>query len=638
MSEDNTGAEFLNQRFPGLASSPEVKQAARRTQVRIGIEVPNNAEALIQNYLDRFTNIIESEDPKQKERSIKGLKKILTDRNIVRVEDIPEGYWKAQMGIVRSKGQAGDWQELSEEETLKIKREHLAKTKKDQKGSLEEWIDYLASDQSSYLPPHLKYWAFAGMLRLERYEKGREGKPGRFPERPTGRQRSIKMYPEVNERALRFFASAYEAMSKNQPIHFRHDIPPEARLAILGNLEKKDFRSLYGWGQEYFPPISKEEMQTTKGQWITYSQGSKSEALSRSLQGKGSGWCIAGENLAQEYLKNGNLFVYYTRDKEDKFTIPRVIIVSQGNRVTEVRGIEWEQNVDDHIKGTNIIVDKLKEIPGGKHFFETDADTKQLTIIDRKITSGMQLDRYELTFLYELDRPIKYFGNKKDPRIKELRSQRNQEEDLPIVFGCTPAQIAHRPEELRPDTKIYVGSLVPGIFDRLAKQQIEHVYTSFPEGKIRRQQIKIGGKTKTRLQLELFLACIDVSRWANNMIRSSDFMTLSTAQMLDTVRLKVGDLGCDDKHPTTDQLNQRARELGLELCPPEVGPQYRLQYKNQPLGESLNIGMKQISDSRGVPLVFVLGRHGGGLWLADRWAGSNEYWDPEHEFVFSLRK
>lgn len=652
MGEGNTGAEFLIQRYPGLAKSSEVAKATQRTKRRTGEVIPKDPEAQIQNYLDRFKKIVERDVPK--ENGVRRLKKILTDRYVVRVEDIPESYWQAQMRVVRQRGEAGDWQETSEEEQLRIKQEHLAQTKEDQKGSLEEWIDYLASDKSSYLPDHLKYWAFQGMLRLERYEKGdkEKGIPGRFPERSTGRQRSVKMFPEVNERALKFIAQAYDIQSKSQSINFRYDIPKSARQSFLQHLAKKDFRMLYGWGQEYIPPISEEEMKTTEGEWITYKQGSEPEALTRSLQGKGSGWCIAGEQLAQTYLSQGNLRVYYSKDGEGNSIIPRVVIVQKGTRVTEVRGIEWEENVDKYIKESSIIGDKLKEIPGGEDFFETDRDTKFLTQIDRKMSDGGILSSDELVFLYETEKPILYFGYKKDPRITELRSKRHAEEDMLIIFGCEPSQIAHSISQIHPDTKAYVGPIEPDIFDKL--QDIEHVYISFPEGKIRVEDLAIGGRSKNQLGNDLKQKNIECN-YVEDMIENPDFTTLPASEVIKTVRLKVQDLGFKNGATTTeiigtkDDIDEhgkpapftkgRITRLGLDLCLPEVGIYQRLKDTKQPLGEWYYIAMKPLTDRVGFPGVFELARVvGGGLWLVRQWALPAHRWSPEDRFVFSLRK
>lgn len=103
------------------------------------------------------------------------------------------------------------------------------------------------------------------------------------------------------------------------------------------------------------------------------------------------------------------------------------------------------------------------------------------------------------------------------------------------------------------------------------------------------------------------------------------------------IRLRVGDLGFPGG-ATTDQIFAKAQELGLELCPPEVGPQFRLQYVNQPMNEYVYVGMKQISDSGGYPHVFDVGRRDGGSWLSSDWAGPADQWDADNEFVVRLRK
>jgi len=59
--------------------------------------------------------------------------------------------------------------------------------------------------------------------------------------------------------------------------------------------------------------------------------------------------------------------------------------------------------------------------------------------------------------------------------------------------------------------------------------------------------------------------------------------------------------------------------LGLELCPADTGPHYRLKYRSRP-NEHIFIGMKQIRDSAGRARVFRLARDGDGLWLDGSWA------------------
>lgn len=75
---------------------------------------------------------------------------------------------------------------------------------------------------------------------------------------------------------------------------------------------------------------------------------------------------------------------------------------------------------------------------------------------------------------------------------------------------------------------------------------------------------------------------------------------------VDLVVVIVRDLGFKDvAHGVRrDVLYARALELGLQLCPAEVGPALRLLYKDQPRGEWLCIGMEPITVSDGNPNVF----------------------------------
>lgn len=158
------------------------------------------------------------------------------------------------------------------------------------------------------------------------------------------------------------------------------------------------------------------------------------------------------------------------------------------------------------------------------------------------------------------------------------------------------------------------------------------------EGKVRQETLTIGGKTSQELLAELAQYGFKIGSYARSMVESSAFTTLPEPQELDLVRLQVKDLGINKDLPTTDEIYAKAQELGLELCPAEVGPQYRLKYKDQPRGEWVAIGMKQIAGSDGYPGVFEVDHGGGGLWLSSGWARPGDGWNPGYRFVFSFRK
>jgi hypothetical protein len=64
--EGSKNPEFLQGKYD-LQKAPETKAAAERTEFRTGEKVPENPESLIQNYLDRFNDILERTDPEKRE-------------------------------------------------------------------------------------------------------------------------------------------------------------------------------------------------------------------------------------------------------------------------------------------------------------------------------------------------------------------------------------------------------------------------------------------------------------------------------------------------------------------------------------------------------------------------------------------
>lgn len=122
---------------------------------------------------------------------------------------------------------------------------------------------------------------------------------------------------------------------------------------------------------------------------------------------------------------------------------------------------------------------------------------------------------------------------------------------------------------------------------------------------------------------------------------------------LNIVRLRVADLGFPNGALTREIIGSagdrdlfghpapftggRGNQLGLVLCLPEVGPQFRLQYEDQPPGERVYVAMKPITASDGEPRIFVVEHSAKGLSLDAARARPEDEWAPEALFLFSFR-
>ena len=129
-----------------------------------------------------------------------------------------------------------------------------------------------------------------------------------------------------------------------------------------------------------------------------------------------------------------------------------------------------------------------------------------------------------------------------------------------------------------------------------------------------------------------------ISGWANDILGKPEFIVTSTKEVeVGLVNISVAELGFPNG-ATCKEIYQKVTELGLELCPPEVGPQLRLQYQNQPMNEQLFIGMEPIAGSDGRLGVFSVERAGDGRWLDTDYGGSGLVWSGSSRWVFLLRK
>ncbi len=246
------------------------------------------------------------------------------------------------------------------------------------------------------------------------------------------------------------------------------------------------------------------------------------------------------------------------------------------------------------------------------------ADTKRLNDIERKFHKGQKLDAEELRFIYEIDNVIESMHFNKGPRITKIKTGRDSLVDMMTIFECEPSQIARNPDEINENTKVYNGRLEPGIFDQLQKYSIEHVYTSFPDGKIGIYSVTAGSRNYLQLRGDLRKSGVMLDDSTIDLLKNGLNLTASVPQDERFVVLRVEDMGFPDpaqfdqevasnwyfQNPTTEQVYNRAKELGLDLCIPEAVPNFVSKYwKNF---KWVAFGMEPITNSRGEPKTFVL--------------------------------
>jgi hypothetical protein len=158
--------------------------------------------------------------------------------------------------------------------------------------------------------------------------------------------------------------------------------------------------------------------------------------------------------------------------------------------------------------------------------------------------------------------------------------------------------------------------------------------------------VEVGGLTKQELIQKLEQSSVLMNEYGDMLLADEKFTTSDTKYRLETVELSVEDLGFPDG-ATTSQIFKKAYELGLELCPLELGPHLRMQYLDQPEGDSGNpsqrnqapsgsitIASEILTENDDFPKGFYLRRMNGVLWLRGYIADHLHVWNPNDHFIF----
>lgn len=424
----------LPQKLPDLHKEPQVEKAVLRRKQNSRERIPNTPEAKIDSYLKRLEAVFLHPDEERRKRNVDLFKRVLYSELVISEDDAVEERLKVDQKIAYEQGH-GVIEITDERRDSPEVRRHAREAIRKQKESLDAWLDYFSSGDTNAYPAWFKYYVLRNVFNLQSLVKEEK------EDEETGEKRIVARYPKRNKRTLKPFPDIYRGkLSKI------FDIYKKCHLSEEEAMEDPELARFF---TEKFPLIYAEEslaaeleekpenLEETRGEWVKYQQGVEKdvETLVDSLQDKGTDWCTEGKAFAENQLKAGDFYVYYSYDTEGKATNPRIAIRMEGAKIAEVRGIVGGKHQELEPEMIDIATGKLQEFGAeGEKYKKKAADMKRLTALDKAMDKGEEPSFDDLLFLYEVDAPIRGFGNNRDPRIQKLLDQRDKSEDLKTIM------------------------------------------------------------------------------------------------------------------------------------------------------------------------------------------------------------
>ena len=413
-------------------------------------------------YLSRLDNMIEKHGDAIEQK----LWTASAENVVMDYEDIPDAYWKQQEQILRDNGQG---RELSRYEKEILAEDLIDK----QRQSITSWANYLGDKNCPY-PTWFKVYAFDGIskmsnaLNLDDADYNRRDNTTALSFPKLNAEILAKVYRQIND--------FYGVDKENWLAQYSDD----EKLVSL--VKSANFPKLYAKELVDTKVILKtpERTEDVHGDWFEYKLGDEEEIASLA---EGTRWCVVDPNVAHNYLVYGQYGNPeedddYDQDYEDddddwedgeeydeedddyddddqaetyeddgikvenpeaKFIIFRLedpnspgVFASNGSAsirldpdgmVAEVSGLGEGQAIEDAL--IPIVKEKTLSLPGGEKYLQKFDDKQTLIRLDKKMEKGQDLTKEELSFLYEIDRPIATLDtyNSKDPRITELKEK-----------------------------------------------------------------------------------------------------------------------------------------------------------------------------------------------------------------------
>ena len=422
---DRDTLRFIDRIYKDLYKSPEVLKHSS-----------GNETEKFKN-LEEYMNTLESvhERAAKSAERIKTIKRMYHNKYVIKRENIPDSYYELQerMALERGFGHV----KISDNQKVRLQAEVI----ENQQTSLDRWIDYFISEDAKFYPFWAKYWAFQGMLKMGIYDKEK----GTFSRRTKD---TAAPFIDLNREALAESLDLVIKMIGKEPIDDRD-------LEII--VKSGSFSKIYTYVLTKILTNNENIIKRDQGIWVKYNQGSDHMPLVNSLKGYNTGWCTAGESTAESQLKCGDFYVYYTLDEKNEYKVPRIAIRMEGDRIGEIRGIASHQNVESNME--KVVEEKLKDFPDKDRYYRRVSDMKKLTELYNKYEKEEEFSIDELRFLYEIDGKIQGFGYEEDPRIMEIKFERDMKDDLSRIWNCDKSLIALKNEKYDANTVFYDGSI-----------------------------------------------------------------------------------------------------------------------------------------------------------------------------------
>ena len=379
-------------------------------------------------YLSRLDRMIEKHGDKVEQK----LWAASAENLVMDYEDIPDAYWKQQEQILRDNGQG---RKLSEYEKEILAEDLIDK----QRESITSWANYLGDKNCPY-PLWFKVYAFDGIskmsntLNLDDADYNRRDNTTALSFPKLNAEILAKVYRQIND---------FYGVDKENWLSKHSDDEKLVSLVKSANFPKLYAKELVDTKVILKTP---ERTEDVHGDWFEYKLGDEEEIASLA---EGTRWCVVDPNVAHNYLVYGEYGHSKSTGADEesnskaKFIIFRLkdpnspgIFASNGSAsirldpdgiVDEVSGLNEGQAVEDAL--VSIVKEKALSLPGGEKYLQKFDDKQALIRLDKKMEKGEDLTKEELSFLYELDRPIATLDtyNDEDPRIPELRRKYNIE-------------------------------------------------------------------------------------------------------------------------------------------------------------------------------------------------------------------